>query len=280
MKTGVIDVGGGLRGIYAAGILDTCLEEKVSFDYCIGISAGSANLSSYLAGQKGRNYQFYCDYSFRSQYMGIKNWAQTGSYINLEYICDTLSNSDGEYPLNYQYLSHNHSEFIVIALNAITGEKKLFHKEDMAQDNYHILMASCCVPGVNQPVKIGNDYYFDGGLADPVPIKQAFQDGCDRVVLILNKPVSVIRKSFNSMPLVKILQGKYPLAAENLKLKANRYNEGVRLAKKYAKQGKVLILSPDDTMGVIALRSDKTALKRLYEKGVRDGKVISKWLDK
>ena len=45
-KIGVIDVGGGLRGIYAAGVFDWCLENGVKFDYGIGISAGSANLAS------------------------------------------------------------------------------------------------------------------------------------------------------------------------------------------------------------------------------------------
>lgn len=41
MKYGVIDVGGGLRGIYGAGVLDRCLEEDLRFDLCIGVSAGS-----------------------------------------------------------------------------------------------------------------------------------------------------------------------------------------------------------------------------------------------
>ena len=31
-KIGVIDVGGGLRGIYAAGVFDWCLENGVKFD--------------------------------------------------------------------------------------------------------------------------------------------------------------------------------------------------------------------------------------------------------
>ena len=53
-KIGVIDVGGGLRGIYAAGVFDWCMENDVQFDYGIGISAGSANLASYISGQTTR----------------------------------------------------------------------------------------------------------------------------------------------------------------------------------------------------------------------------------
>ena len=74
MKTGIVDVGGGLRGIYAAGVLDYCMAENIRFDLGIGVSAGSANLTSYCAGQKGRNYIFYTDYSFRKEYMGVENF--------------------------------------------------------------------------------------------------------------------------------------------------------------------------------------------------------------
>lgn len=278
MKVGVIDVGGGMRGIYAAGVFDTCLEQGVVFDYCIGISAGSANVSSYLAGQKGRNYPFYHDYSFRKEYMGFKNWLHTGSYINLEYVYGTLSNSDGENPLNYQKFIENRAELSIIALNAVTGEKKMFHQDDMKQDDYRVLMASSCVPVVNRPVQIGNDFYLDGGLADPVPVEQAFKDGCDKVVLVLTKPVGEIRNPRRDWLFVKLLQHKFPVAAKNLSLRAERYNRGVRLAREYEKQGKVLIVAPDDTAGVDTLKRDKQALHKLYEKGIRDGRRISQWM--
>ena len=100
--TGIVDVGGGLRGIYGAGIFDYCMEQGIHFDYCIGVSAGSANVCSYIAGQKGRNYQFYTDYSFRKEYMSMKNLLRQGSYINMDYIYAELSNPGGENPSDYE----------------------------------------------------------------------------------------------------------------------------------------------------------------------------------
>ena len=106
MKYGVIDVGGGLRGIYGAGVLDRCLEEDLRFDLCIGVSAGSANVASFLAGQKGRNLKFYADYSFRNAYMSFRNLLRRGSYLDLDYIYgDALTNAGGEYPLDYQAMA-------------------------------------------------------------------------------------------------------------------------------------------------------------------------------
>ena len=49
MKTGIVDVGGGLRGIYAVGILDYCMDQNISFDLGLGVSAGSANLAEIIS---------------------------------------------------------------------------------------------------------------------------------------------------------------------------------------------------------------------------------------
>ena len=68
MKTAIVDTGGGLRGVYTAGVLDYCLDQGVGFDLAIGVSAGGANLAAFIAGQRGRNYRFYTEYAFRKEY--------------------------------------------------------------------------------------------------------------------------------------------------------------------------------------------------------------------
>ena len=154
MTTGIVDVGGGMRGIYAAGILDRCMEEGIHFDCCIGVSAGSANLASYLAGQKGRNYRFYMDYAFRKEYMGMHHWAETGSYINFEYIYETLSGTGGEDPLDYDTLMKDPAEFLIVASDAETGLPRYFRKREMGRDDYRACMASSCVPAIDRPVEV------------------------------------------------------------------------------------------------------------------------------
>ena len=53
MKTGLVIEGGGVRGIYAAGVLDVFMEQGISFDGVIGVSAGAIHGCSYLSNQKG-----------------------------------------------------------------------------------------------------------------------------------------------------------------------------------------------------------------------------------
>lgn len=276
--TGIVDVGGGLRGIYGAGIFDYCMEQDIHFDYCIGVSAGSANICSYLAKQKGRNYQFYMDYSFRREYMSMKNLLRSGSYINMDYIYGELSNEGGENPLNYKELKKSDAVLKVVATNAITGKPVYFDKKDMFQDDYSIMKASCCIPLVCRPYRIKGVPYYDGGIADPVPVQKAFDDGCDKVVVILTKPIDTVRVPKKDAFPAKILKKKYPKAGEDLALRYKKYNDGVALAKKYEKKGDVLILAPDDLGGMNTLTKDKSAIERLYHKGYRDAKKIRSFI--
>ena len=46
---GIVDVGGGMRGVFGCGVTDFLLDNDITFDYCLGVSAGSANLASYVS---------------------------------------------------------------------------------------------------------------------------------------------------------------------------------------------------------------------------------------
>lgn len=278
MKTGVVDVGGGLRGVYAAGVFDYCLDMGIQFDFCIGVSAGSANVASYIAGQKKRNYMFYTEYPFRKEYMSIQNFLLKKSYIDMEYLYGTLSNSTGENPLDYQALKKSRAELMVVATNAETGEAVYFNKDDLKQDDYSILKASSSIPYVCKPYEIDGVLYYDGALGDSVPVKKAFQCGCDKVVVILSKPKDVIRTSKKDILLADRIRKKYPLAAEQLKKRAEHYNQGVQFAKEYEAQGRVLIVAPDNTCGVDTLTKNKEALRQFYEKGYQDAQAIREFL--
>lgn len=274
MKLGLIDVGGGLRDIYGAGVLDMCMDSGVRFDYCIGVSAGSANITSYLSGQRRRNFKFYYEYSFRREYMGFGNYIKKGSFFDLGYVYGTLSRSDGENPLDFEALKDNPAEFVIVTSEAESGRVRYFTKDDLAPDRYDPLMASCAIPVVCEPYEINGVKYFDGALTDPVPVKKALADGCDKLVLILTKPRETKRSSIKDDSLARILHHSYPISAHNLHLRAKRYNDAVEYAKQLEKEGRLLIVAPDDISGVDTTKRSKEALLRLYCKGYADGGAI------
>ena len=277
-KIGVVDVGGGFRGVYAAGVLDFCMDYGIRFDLGIGVSAGSANLISYCAGQWGRNYQFYTEYGMRKEYASAGNFLRKKSYVDLDYVYGTLSNSDGESPLDYAAAMADPMEYFAVATEAETGTAKYFDKSDFAQDDYSVCKASSAIPFVCLPYSVGGTPYYDGALSDPVPIRKAFELGCERVVLLLTLPEATVRTPDKDEKLARRIRHKYPLAAEGLTQRAARYNASVALARELAAEGKVLIVAPDDTCGVSTLTRDVVALENLYVKVLRDGKKIEAFL--
>lgn len=277
-KIGIVDVGGGYRGVYATGILDRCMQMGLWFDLGIGVSAGSANIASYCARQPQRNLKFYTEYGLRREYAGIGNYLRKRSYIDLQYIYGTLTNSDGEYPIDYDTMMANPMETITVITNAHTAEPRYVSKGELVRDRYTAFMASSAIPGVCRPIWYEGVPCYDGALSDPIPVRKAFDLGCDKVVLVLTLPEDTVRTSEKDERLAKRIKKEFPSAAEALALRAKKYNEGVALARRHAAEGKLLILAPDDTCGVHTLCRDAKAMKELYAKGFADADRIIPFL--
>ena len=270
---GIIDVGGGLRGAFGAGVLDYCLDEGIAFPYCIGVSAGSANLCSFLAGQRGRNTFFYCVYPQRKAYMSLRNLLLHGSYLDLEYIYGTLSNTDGENPLNYDALHANPARMLIVATDAETGKPVYFEKSAMARDRYEAIKASSCLPGICRPWRIDGRPFYDGGISDPIPVERALADGCDRVVVILTRPVDYERTLGNDKYFARMIR-RYPKAAEAVLCRYDTYNRQLVQARRLEREGVCCILAPKDVSGISTLSRDPEPIRALYSEGYRAGEQL------
>lgn len=274
MKIGVVDVGGGLRGSFGAGVLDYCMEQGIRFDFGIGVSAGAANISSYMANQKGRNFVFYTEYFQREQYMGVKNLMHTGSYIGLDYIYSSLSDHEGDYPLDWKTIRNDSRDMMIVATDANTGLPHYFHKYDMRQDSYDPIKASCCVPVINRPYKVDGIPYYDGGLSDPVPYEKAFAAGCDKVVVILTRPEDYRRIPKNDKIIADLLHPHYPNSSLAMRNRSVVYNQQVDACEYLQVQGKVCIVAPDSIGNMKTLTKDKDNIEALYYKGYEEAKSI------
>ena len=190
----MIDVGGGFRAIYGAGVMDRMLEDGTHVDHCYGVSAGSANMVSFISGQHGRNHTFYTQYAFRKEYASLDSYIKNHNFANLDYVYSTLSNHDGENPVDYEAFESNPTGFTVVACNAEDGSTKYFDKSDVGYDDFDIMKASSAVPVACEPYVIDGVPYYDGGIADPIPVQKAVDDGFDRIVVILTRPKDILRE--------------------------------------------------------------------------------------
>lgn len=278
MKTGLIDTGGGFRGIYGSGIMDYFMDKGITFDYTIGVSAGSANIASYLAGQRGRNIPFYIDYGHRKDYVSFRNLITKHVYLDLDYVYRDLSNTGCENPLDYDSLMANPSEYYLVATNGNTGERTYFDRSDFKRDDYSPLIASCTLPLACKPCYIDGVPYYDGGLSDPIPVQKAFDDGCDKVVVILTRPQEFRRESDSDKRFIPLLRRESPACADRLAQRHKLYNYSMDLVEKLAENGKALILAPDNIYGMSTIRRTDEAMEALYQKGYEDAKKVEEFL--
>lgn len=265
--TGILDVGGGMRGIFGAGVTDCLLDEKVYLPYCIGVSAGSANLISYIAKQRGRNYRFYTRYAMRPEYMSLQNFLKKRSYFDLDYVYGTLSVTGGEDPVDYDAFFNAGQTLITVATRADDGKPQYFTNADFHTDDLSPLKGSCAIPGVCKPYKVGDSLYFDGGVADPVPVEKALADGCDRLLVVLTKPLDFVKKPEHFRAAYTRALRAYPNIVKELKMRVVVYNRGVEKARALASEGRAVILAPAGGYYVTAFTKNEKKLERLYREG-------------
>jgi len=98
------------------------------------------------------------------------------------------------------------------------------------------------------------------------------------VVVVLTRPRDYYRSPDDDMHFVRMLWPKHPRIAMALANRAGLYNWQLDLAKKYEREGKVLIVAPDDIGEMGTLTKDVDAIEGLYAKGLRDAFAIEEFL--
>ena len=259
-----------MKCAYGAGVLDRFMDDNITFDYVIGVSAGSANGASFVSGQRGRSLRFYTDHIASKDYYGIGSYFRKGDLFGLDHIYSTLTNSDGKDPVDYEAMISSPAEFEIVVTNAETGKPEYYSKNDMPKDDYEYVKASSCIPAVCRPRKIGGSCYYDGGLSDPIPVGRAFEQGCGKVVVVLSKPRDYVRAPQKYRFFYKYKCRKFP---EIIKIIDNRH---IEYRKQFArifeleKEGKIFVFSPSRKMDTGTYKMDAELNRQVYDLGVAD----------
>nr|WP_246020308.1 patatin family protein [Lysinibacillus telephonicus] len=230
--------GGTFRTVYTAGILDAMLDHEIMLPYIIGISAGAINACSYISKQKERTLRVFVDYRHDKRYMGIRNFLKEKSIFGLNFAYDVIPNQLELF--DWDTYQKYEGTILVGVTNALTGEVEYMNALEMDRE-CTLLRATCAIPILFPEIKINNIPYFDGGLADPIPIKKAIEDGYQKHVIILTRP-NGYRKELDrqSKWAMRLLKKKYPKLADLIEDRIDNYNETLDYCEQLEKEGKAL----------------------------------------
>ena len=267
MKTGLVLEGGASRGVFTTGVIDVLLENGLTFDYCIGVSAGAGNAMNYKSGQRKRIYTLAADISFGS-YFGIGQARRSHRFLNLEYLYDTLSH-EGKLPFDFDAYFRNPMDCEYVLTNCHTGQADYFRENGDRQRLLMAVKASCAMPGLCLPYWIGEQPYLDGGIADPMPVQRAMEQGCERIVVVMTKPAANLRPADYSRirPLMRRLYAReYPALYDALMHRAQRYFTQLAQISAWEQEGNVFVIRPW-FCDIKVLEKDRDKLRHYYNHG-------------
>ena len=188
---GLVLEGGTFRPVFSCGVMDALLDNNVMFDYVIGVSAGITYAVSYVSRQRGRNIEVLRRYRRDKRYLGARNLPRDRSIFGVEFVFSTIPNE--LIPFDWDTYHQYTGRIRVGVTNARTGAAEYLDGAQLDRPST-MLRATCAIPIHFPPVHIGGEVYYDGGLADPIPIVRSLHDGNKKNLIVLTSQSTTARK--------------------------------------------------------------------------------------
>ena len=270
---GLVLEGGGMKGMYTAGVLEYFMERDLYFKNCYSVSAGACHLCNYIAKQRKRSYQVGLDYLKDKNYCSAYSLLTTGDLFNVDMCYDIIPNR--LVPYDYKTAAKYEGNAYAVVTNIRTGKAEYMPMREMHKDTVAV-RASASLPLVSRNVKIGNEYYLDGAIFDAIPIRKACADGNLKNVVILTKEVGYVRKqaSLAMRNMIKLKYAKFPKVYELICDRHIRYNETLRFLDREEKAGRAFVIRPQRPNSIGRVEKDREKLEELYRIGYSDAKRL------
>ncbi|TCT12979.1 putative patatin/cPLA2 family phospholipase [Natranaerovirga pectinivora] len=274
-KSALVVEGGAMRGIFSTGILDAFLVNKFNpFDLHIGVSAGASNLAAYLAKMYQRNYKIFTDYSIRPDFINWRKFIFGGHLIDLDWLWDITIK---EIRLDLKTICSNKGRYLMGLTDINTGQPVYI---EPSEDNLEeLLKASSSIPIFYRKfIEVEGLAYTDGGLADPIPVLEAYRQGATNIMVIRSRPFSYEMKPSSNNFLVNRYFKKYPMLKKALLNREKVYKEAIEFIRKPPNGIKVMEINPPEDFQTKRLTKDIKILNQDYKIGYHMGiSVIEKW---
>lgn len=265
MKSGLVLEGGAMRGMFTAGVIDVLMENGVTFDGAVGVSAGAVFGCNYKSGQPGRVIRYNTRFCKDARFCSFRSLIKTGDMFGADF-CYNVIPKELDF-FDTDTFAKSEMEFYVVCTNVETG-KAVYHRCITADDRELTWMrASASMPLASRIVEVDGYKLLDGGISDSIPLKFIEKIGYERNVVVLTQPRSYRKGKSRSLPLIKAAMRKYP---EFIKASANRsrmYNSELNYIRSAEKEGRVFVIAPDEKLPVGHIEHNPDVLREVYRIG-------------
>lgn len=272
-QAGLVLEGGGMKGVYTAGVLDFFLDKGIEFSSCYGVSAGVHQMCSYLSKQRERGYRVYVDYLDSKYYCGVRSLLTSGDLFNAKICYELIPNY--LYPFDEETFEKYEGKAYAVVTNIKSGKAEYIRIRNTNKD-MDAVRASSSLPLVSRNVKIGSNLYLDGALADSIPIRKSILDGNTKNIVIMTKHTGYRRKpvSASMQSLLKVRYLKYPKVCELMKERHISYNATLDFLNGQEKNGQAFVIRPEYDSGVGRIEKIRKNWKNYIIWDMKTGKRI------
>jgi len=269
MKKGLVLEGGAMRGLWTAGVTDVMMEHDIWPDGLIGVSAGAAFGCNYKSRQIGRAIRYNTRFARDRRYSGVWSLVTSGDYFNAKF---------GYHVVPYEYdlfdtktFEQNPMQFIVVCTDVETGEAVYHDMNHVSFDELEWLRASASMPLVSKVVEVQGRKLLDGGVSDSIPLSFFESIGYDRNVVILTQPLGYRKQPSKLMPLMRLSLREHPQFVKAMSERYIMYNRQLEFVAQAEKEGRCLVIRPDEKIPIGHISHDPEQMRRVYEIGRQVG---------
>ncbi len=265
MKRGLVLEGGGMRGLFTAGVLDVLMERGETFDGLIGVSAGACFGCNYKSRQIGRVIRYNKRFARDPRYCSWMSLIRTGDLFGADFCYRELPSTLDVF--DAAAFAENPMEFHVVATDCATG-KAVYKRLDKADDAaFRWIRASASMPIVSRPVEIEGREYLDGGLSDGIPLRHFESLGYEQNLVITTRPHGYRKFPKKSIRLLKPLLSRHPAVYEALRTRHIWYNKTLEYIDQQVAAGKAFLIAPQNPLPISRVCHDAATMQRIYDLG-------------
>ncbi len=262
-KSGLVLEGGGMRGVFTCGVLDSLMDRGIRLPYAIGVSAGACNGLSYMSGQRGRAKFSNIDLLEKYRYIGFRHLLTKGNIMDFDLLFHEFP--ERIIPYDYEAYEANDAHYEMVTTDCLTGEACYLSDKRDPKRIIDIVKASSSLPFVMPISYVDGVAMLDGGISDSIPVRHAMDLGYDNLVVVLTRNKGYRKSEKQHVPFWAYR--KYPALREAIRTRNLRYNSDMELIERLEEEGRIIVIRPERPIVVGRMERDSRKLLALYDEG-------------
>ncbi|MCM3127055.1 patatin family protein [Paenibacillus provencensis] len=265
---GLILEGGGMRGLYTAGVLDCLRAWGIDFPIVVSSSSSALIGSYYISKQRGKIYEVFNQLLDGRSLVSIKRMLTHQELFHMDLIFNILPAQLA--PFDFHSFSESDALFLITTTDMATGSALYHDHYDSAENLFTLIRASSSLPVLSPSVLFQGRQLIDGGVADPIPIQPSIDRGYKRHLVVLTRNKGYIKKPEPYGWMYYGLFRQFPQLQQQLKKRHNDYNQTTKRLLSMERDNEVFIIQPEQPLIAGRTERNKQVLMQLYWQGYRE----------